>query len=121
MSDWRYLNMRDILRRRRIPPRKRRILRGTRCAVARPGVHRCHGNCRHVRRTIGYHPGRKAGRHEMSNVNISATDTPAAWSATELEGDRRWVYALDDRARRDLVEAVRKARDPDKTLLDYRR
>jgi len=56
----------------------------------------------------------------MSNVNISATDTPAAWSATELEGDRRWVYALDDRARRDLVEAVRKARDPDRTLLDYR-
>lgn len=31
------------------------------------------------------------------------------------------MLALDDKARRDLVEAVRKARHPEKTLLDYRR
>lgn len=31
------------------------------------------------------------------------------------------MFALDDRARRDMVEAVHKARDPGKALLDYRR
>jgi hypothetical protein len=52
----------------------------------------------------------------MSNV------FPAAWNAAELEAARgRWTFALDDRARRDLVAALKKARDPDKTLLDYRR
>ena len=49
------------------------------------------------------------------------TNSPAAWTAAELDADRRWVYALDDKARRDLVVAVRKAQDSDKALLDYRR
>jgi len=48
-------------------------------------------------------------------------DSPAAWTAAQLDSDRRWVFALDDRARRDLAAAVVKAQDPDKTLLDYRR
>src|SRR6476659_7227020 len=48
--------------------------------------------------------------------------TPAAWNAAELEADRkRWTFALDNRARRDLATALKKARDPDKTLFDYRR
>lgn len=48
--------------------------------------------------------------------------SPAAWTAAELEADRkRWTFALDDRARRDLLAALKKARDPNKTLLDYRR
>ena len=47
---------------------------------------------------------------------------PSAWTAAELEASRaRWTFALDDRARRDLLGALKKARDPDKTLLDYRR
>src|SRR5689334_1602195 len=47
---------------------------------------------------------------------------PAVWSADQLEADRaRWTFALDDRARRDLAAALNKARDPDKTLFDYRR
>jgi len=52
-----------------------------------------------------------------------AADTPAAWTAAELEADRaRWVFTLDDRAQRDLVEAVRRVgRDPERDLLDYRR
>jgi hypothetical protein len=54
-------------------------------------------------------------------VSVDATRSPAAWTAADLDADRRWTFALDDRARRDLVEAVRKARDPAKTLLDYRR
>jgi hypothetical protein len=51
----------------------------------------------------------------------SATDTPAAWSAADIEADRGWVFALDERAQRDLLGTVRKARDLAKTLLDYRR
>jgi hypothetical protein len=51
----------------------------------------------------------------------SATDTPAAWTAAVLTSDTRWIFALDERAQRDLLGAVRKARDPAKTLLDYRR
>lgn len=49
-------------------------------------------------------------------------DTPAAWNAAQLEAARKhWTFALDDRARRDLLAALKKARDPDKALLDYRR
>jgi alpha-ketoglutarate-dependent taurine dioxygenase len=44
------------------------------------------------------------------------------WNAAELEAARpRWTFALDDRARRDLLAGLEKARDPGKTLLDYRR
>jgi hypothetical protein len=52
-------------------------------------------------------------------MNDSIYNTPAAWTAAELDADRRWLFVLDDWARRDLVAAVRKAQDPDKTLLDY--
>jgi len=45
----------------------------------------------------------------------------AAWGADELRADPSWIIALDERAQRDLVTAVRRGRDPDKTLLDYRR
>lgn len=45
----------------------------------------------------------------------------AAWTVDALEADPAWVFELDDTARRDLVTAVRKAADPAKTLLDYRR
>jgi len=46
----------------------------------------------------------------------------AAWDAARLEADRaRWTFALDDGARRDLLAGLRKARDPHKTLFDYRR
>jgi hypothetical protein len=48
--------------------------------------------------------------------------SPAAWDAAQLEADRRrWTFALDDRGRRDLLAAVRKASDPARQLLDYRR
>ena len=47
---------------------------------------------------------------------------PAAWNAAQLEADKkRWLFALDDRARRDLAAALKKARNPDKALFDYRR
>lgn len=48
--------------------------------------------------------------------------SPETWDAAQLEADRRrWTFALDDRARRDLLAAVKKAADPAKQLLDYRR
>lgn len=48
--------------------------------------------------------------------------TPAAWTANRLEADRRhWTFTLDDRARCDLVAALTRAIDRDKTLFDYRR
>jgi len=49
------------------------------------------------------------------------TDTPAAWRVADLDRDERWTYNLDDRARRDLLVAVERARDPAKALLDYRK
>lgn len=50
------------------------------------------------------------------------TDTPAAWDAAGLEADRpRWLFTLDDRARCDLVAALTRAIDRDRTLFDYRR
>jgi len=53
---------------------------------------------------------------------VTSDRNPAAWNADQLEADRRrWTFALDDRARRDLAAALKKARNPDKTLFDYRR
>ena len=34
-------------------------------------------------------------------VRVNAFDTPAAWDAANLDADRRWVFELEDRARRD--------------------
>jgi hypothetical protein len=45
----------------------------------------------------------------------------AAWTVDDLHADAGWVFELDDRARRDLASSVRRAADPAKTLLDYRR
>ena len=54
----------------------------------------------------------------MHPINAGA---PSAWTAADLAADTRWIETLDDAARRDLTGAVRAARDPDKTLFDYRR
>jgi hypothetical protein len=48
-------------------------------------------------------------------------DMPARWSAAELERDKRWLFRIDERGQRDLAATVRKAHDPDKSLLDYRK
>jgi len=51
-----------------------------------------------------------------------ASQTSAYWNAAELESDKaHWTFALDERARRDLAATLAQARDPDKTLFDYRR
>ena len=38
-----------------------------------------------------------------------------------MRADESWIFVLDERARHDLLRAVRKARDSVKPLLDYRR
>lgn len=48
-------------------------------------------------------------------------DTRAAWTVADLLASPTWIHELDDRARSDLLAVVRKARDPAKTLYDYRR
>lgn len=54
-------------------------------------------------------------------MNLELADSPAIWTAAELDADQRWIFTLDDKARRDLVTALDKARTPNKSLLDYRR
>jgi hypothetical protein len=54
-------------------------------------------------------------------VSAMGTGLPAAWTAAEVRADAGWVTALDERAVRALIEIVRRARDPAKSLLDYRR
>jgi alpha-ketoglutarate-dependent taurine dioxygenase len=53
---------------------------------------------------------------------MGSTDTPANWTAAELEGARaRWTFEIGERGRRDLRAALDKAYQPGKALLDYRR
>jgi alpha-ketoglutarate-dependent taurine dioxygenase len=58
---------------------------------------------------------------EDNAMQTLEANTPAAWTVAGLNANPSWIYELDDRARRDLVRAVRKARDPDRTLFDYAR
>lgn len=48
-------------------------------------------------------------------------DARSAWTVERLKADPAWILELDDRARRELAQAVKKARDPSKTLYEYRR
>ena len=50
-----------------------------------------------------------------------AVGSLADWTVAELQDDPSWTISLDARAQRDLIGAVRKAHDPNKTLLDYSR
>jgi len=54
-------------------------------------------------------------------MKSSHANERAAWTVPMLQADQSWIFALDDCARRDLVEAMRAGHDPDKALFDYRR
>jgi len=54
-------------------------------------------------------------------INSIELDSPTAWDANDLETDQSWIFPLDDKARRDVAQAVKKAYDPDKSLFDYHR
>jgi hypothetical protein len=56
-----------------------------------------------------------------ANVRRVAAGSRAAWTPAELRSDTSWIVELDDRSRRDLVAAVRRATDPHKSLFDYQR
>jgi len=45
----------------------------------------------------------------------------AAWRTDDLVRDQSWVFQLDDKAQRDLLGALEKTRDGDRSLIDYRR
>ncbi len=49
------------------------------------------------------------------------TQRRAMWNPDELRTDPSWIFTLDERATRELAAAVHKAKDPAKTLFDYRR
>jgi hypothetical protein len=48
-------------------------------------------------------------------------DSSACWRVDELNSDRRWLFELDEQARRDLLASIGRSRDPRRTLFDYRR
>lgn len=58
---------------------------------------------------------------DVATMAYRLNDTAAAWTAAELDADRRWEFTLDERARCDLVAALTQAIDRDKSLFDYRR
>lgn len=54
-------------------------------------------------------------------VGATGAGSRAEWLATELRAAEDWIVSLDDRAGRALIATVRKVRDPERPLLDYRR
>lgn len=52
---------------------------------------------------------------------ITDFETRAAWRAADLEADRRWEFTVDDKARRHMTEAIKKAFDPARPLFEYTR
>jgi hypothetical protein len=54
-------------------------------------------------------------------MRLITIDAASAWMVADLKADTSWIETLDDAARRDLIGAVRSARDPDRTLFDYSR
>tara|TARA_R110002096_G_scaffold351413_1_gene544458 strand:+ start:592 stop:1674 length:1083 start_codon:yes stop_codon:yes gene_type:complete len=54
---------------------------------------------------------------------MNGTDeaTPGAWRAADLEQDRSWVFAIDDKGRAQLAHTVKAVFDPNRPLFDYRR
>lgn len=54
----------------------------------------------------------------MTPMNIAG---PADWDVPGLTASAGWTITLNDRARADVLAALRKAYDPDRPMLDYRR
>lgn len=54
-------------------------------------------------------------------MNPDMLSSPAAWRTDDLVRDTSWTFELDDKARRDLLGALEKFTDRDRSLIDYRR
>ena len=50
-----------------------------------------------------------------------AETSRAAWTVADVETDRSWVYPLSDTASNELLAAVRRAGDPNRPILSWRR
>ena len=48
-------------------------------------------------------------------------DLRSAWRVDDLKADRSWEFQLNDTHRSNMVEAVSKAFDPDRSFFDYKR
>lgn len=57
----------------------------------------------------------------MATQEVSKTRTDAAWLAVDLQQDKSWIVRLDDADRADMLNALRKAGDLRKALLEYRK
>jgi len=47
--------------------------------------------------------------------------SPAAWTVAEVEADKSWIYRLSADESAELIAAVRRAGNPERPLLDWRR
>ena len=47
--------------------------------------------------------------------------SPAAWTVAEVEADKSWTYRLSDEESAELLEVVRAAGDPARSIFDWRR
>jgi hypothetical protein len=54
-------------------------------------------------------------------IEPTGAGTRAEWTARELRADEDWIVVLEPPAGQALITAVREARDPEKSLLDYRK
>ena len=52
---------------------------------------------------------------------LTSLKHPSNWQVADLNNDQRWIFRVDEQARQEMVAAVLKAEDPNKSLLDYRR
>ena len=52
---------------------------------------------------------------------LNSLKHPSNWRVADLERDQRWVFRIDAAMRQEMIDAVLKAQDPNKSLLAYRR
>ncbi|MBO6946666.1 MAG: TauD/TfdA family dioxygenase [Rhodospirillales bacterium] len=52
-------------------------------------------------------------------MTINDFDTRAAWRVDDLQNDRGWEFNVDDKAREQMAQAIKKAFDPERPLFDY--
>ena len=52
---------------------------------------------------------------------LNSLKHPSNWRVADLERDQRWIFRIDAGTRQEMIDAVLKAEDSNKSLLDYRR
>ena len=49
---------------------------------------------------------------------LNSLKHPSNWRVADLERDQRWVFRIDAATRQEMIDAVLKAEDSNKSLLD---